>query len=636
MTFKFSRLLTRSFLAVFLICSVSAFEFPETETENYENGVFEINNPYIGAAYYNSGQFDDAFRVWSKPHTPLGLAWLYERGVGVEQNWAKAAELYQKMADEGNHYGMAAIGALLYLGKGVQQDYEKARFWLETAANNGISLGQKYYGLTYLHGRGTEIEEKMARAYFGDAADQGDAEAKYLVGKMLWEGRGGKKDIVQAIKMFHQAADKYEPKAMKILIELVENGELFNYHQADIETWKKQLQEAVPGFVLAPNTIEYTVPDKMTFVIPNRFDAPSYWLREYAEQKEDTLAYLALGDFHLLGKGIDANLEEALKWYSRIVGNADSSVALLRLGKIYFGVFGKGFVDYEKSHEHLSKILVRGTPAEDFLRLLRPEANYFLGLLYLNGHGVKKDHAKSYTYFQSVNETLSEMGAEKPKLEFANSGEELGYYGEANYLISQQLWFGEGVNKNRQAAIQGFQELADWGHVNSAVWVANQFGFGDEFPKDFRKAEKYYLVAANSGNIEAQIRLARLYFSDAFGEPDYEGVRKWSAKAADQGNSEGQNNLGFLFFSGKGVSQDYSRSFNLFVKSADQGYAVGQRNLGLSYLNGYGVTKDEEQAAKWLKLAADQGDDGAIETLKAKEGSWSFEWKWTFGKEKNN
>jgi TPR repeat protein len=67
----------------------------------------------------------------------LELGGLYENGYGVDRDYGKAREWYQKAADKGNAYAMYNLGGLYENGNGVAQDYGKAREWYQKAADAG-------------------------------------------------------------------------------------------------------------------------------------------------------------------------------------------------------------------------------------------------------------------------------------------------------------------------------------------------------------------------------------------------------------------------------------------------------------------------------------------------------------------
>ena len=63
----------------------------------------------------------------------------YEEGIGVEKDYSKAFEWYQKSAKTKNSNSIHAIGKLYAEGKGVRKDYSKMIEYYEKAAQNGDS-----------------------------------------------------------------------------------------------------------------------------------------------------------------------------------------------------------------------------------------------------------------------------------------------------------------------------------------------------------------------------------------------------------------------------------------------------------------------------------------------------------------
>jgi hypothetical protein len=62
---------------------------------------------------------------------------LYYYGAGVEQDYTKAMEWYEKAADLGKATAMKNIGYLYENGLGVEQDSAKAQEWYDKAENLG-------------------------------------------------------------------------------------------------------------------------------------------------------------------------------------------------------------------------------------------------------------------------------------------------------------------------------------------------------------------------------------------------------------------------------------------------------------------------------------------------------------------
>lgn len=80
------------------------------------------------------------------------LGYMYDQGVGVEQDFDNAAEYYEKSCNLYYGLGCDGIGIMYYLGDGVKQDKSKAKKYFEKACalDNGWgcnNLGSEYGAL---------------------------------------------------------------------------------------------------------------------------------------------------------------------------------------------------------------------------------------------------------------------------------------------------------------------------------------------------------------------------------------------------------------------------------------------------------------------------------------------------------
>ena len=65
------------------------------------------------------------------------LAWLYETGLAVERDLAKAAELFSLAAEADNAKAQYALSVMYSTGAGKVMDTEQGLFWLKRSAANG-------------------------------------------------------------------------------------------------------------------------------------------------------------------------------------------------------------------------------------------------------------------------------------------------------------------------------------------------------------------------------------------------------------------------------------------------------------------------------------------------------------------
>lgn len=92
------------------------------------------------------------------------LGGYYAKGIGVKQDWAKAAEWSRKSAEQGNANGQYALGFLTESGRGVKQDDAEAAKWYTKAARQGDTAAQ--YGLADLYRQGAGVKQDWESAYF--------------------------------------------------------------------------------------------------------------------------------------------------------------------------------------------------------------------------------------------------------------------------------------------------------------------------------------------------------------------------------------------------------------------------------------------------------------------------------------
>lgn len=140
-----------------------------------------------GREAYDRGDFDKALQEWyplaEQGHTEaqIELAYMYEEGQGVVQDYEQAAKWYRKAAEQGYFVAQHNLGVMYELGRGVQ-DYEQAAKWYRKAAEQGVVKSQLNLGLLYARGQGVVQDYIKALKWLNLAAAQGDENAK--------EGRG--------------------------------------------------------------------------------------------------------------------------------------------------------------------------------------------------------------------------------------------------------------------------------------------------------------------------------------------------------------------------------------------------------------------------------------------------------------
>lgn len=158
------------------------------------------------------------------PHAMYNLANNYRLGKGIEENHAKALELYKESADLGLPEAQCALGTIYKEGLIIEKDYKKAREYYEKAVEQGfapaqVNLGSMFresshYEMCNERGSYYSFEEahKKAVELFRLAANQGDARGQNNLAVMLYLGIGVDQNRKDAIALFQKALEQdYAP-----------------------------------------------------------------------------------------------------------------------------------------------------------------------------------------------------------------------------------------------------------------------------------------------------------------------------------------------------------------------------------------------------------------------------------------
>ena len=216
-------------------------------------------------------------------YTMLGQ--LYEQGLGVPQNFAKAAEYYAKGAAIGDVDSLFSLGVMLAAGQGIKQNKSQAAQFFELAAakNHPIAL----YNLALIYADGSERPQDLRKAaeFLEKAANLDHAPAQYDLAGFYKEGRAIAPDDKKYLYWLGRAAEGGLPAA-----ELEYGIALFQ------------------GYGITPPS------QKAGIAMIRR-----------AAEKGNPVAQNRLARAYAYGAGVEVNMVEAAKWHllSRHVGLSD-------------------------------------------------------------------------------------------------------------------------------------------------------------------------------------------------------------------------------------------------------------------------------------------------------------------------
>jgi TPR repeat protein len=173
-------------------------------------------------------------------------------------------------------------------------------------------------------------------------------------------------------------------------------------------------------------------------------------------------------------------------------------------------------------------------------------AQYNLGIMYVDGLGVKKDYLQAATWYRKA----------------AKQG-----HASARYNLGVMYENGQGVKKDYVQAIAWYRKAAEQGQANAQYNLAFMYKNGQGVKKDYVQAVAWYRKAANQGHASARYNLGVMYYGGQGTEKDDIQAVTWFRKGAEQGDARAQSLLGFMYEFGEGVEKDLQKALSLYKKA---------------------------------------------------------------------
>lgn len=276
------------------------------------------------------------------------------------------------------------------------------------------------------------------------------------------------------------------------------------------------------------------------------------------------------------------------------------------------------------------------------------EAQYCLGLCYLNGDGIQQDNTKSVTWLEQS----------------ASAG-----FTDAMMCLAGRYLIGKPFPKNDDEAIKWFHKAADAGSKAACVLLAIIYADRKDAPEELKwnkeaalrgcfdslwDVRKFYerKEGVKMDLVEAYVWLS--LYEDTFTRrklsrelwafqlsPDISKYKtssldliaimsaseieqagqlyrdcikhrvKWIRKKAKEGSRNAQYEIGWCYRDGYGALQDNAEAVRWWQMAAEQGDKMAQNNLGHCYKYAEGVEENHEEAVRWFRKSAEQGYDVA-------------------------
>ena len=185
----------------------------------------------LARAYRAAGRYEDA-RIWQVRAVDAGyvnaqvyLGQMHLDGQAVEQDFARAYDLFEGAAQAGDTAALTALAWVHRAGVGVPQDYAVARGFYERGAARGNDWAMTNLAEFYHKGFGVERDPAQAERWYIQAAKSGELTAQTRLARMYQDGDGIAQDFEQARFWFEAAASRKVPNAVTRLGIMYEQGQ---------------------------------------------------------------------------------------------------------------------------------------------------------------------------------------------------------------------------------------------------------------------------------------------------------------------------------------------------------------------------------------------------------------------------
>eukprot|EP00026_Physarum_polycephalum_P004058 Phypoly_transcript_04075.p1 GENE.Phypoly_transcript_04075~~Phypoly_transcript_04075.p1 ORF type:complete len:596 (+),score=81.50 Phypoly_transcript_04075:54-1790(+) len=135
-------------------------------------------------------------------------------------------QYYQYDAASGDSDSLVTMGELLLKGRlGMERNFLKAFNYFQKAAVLQNPMGLGYLGYMYANGWGVEQDNHTAIKYYKQAIDLGDPNAQTQMGIYYYRGWNVQRNYKEALRLFNLAAEQDHPNAHVQLGHMYYNGE---------------------------------------------------------------------------------------------------------------------------------------------------------------------------------------------------------------------------------------------------------------------------------------------------------------------------------------------------------------------------------------------------------------------------
>ncbi len=117
---------------------------------------------------------------------------------------------------------------------------------------------------------------------------------------------------------------------------------------------------------------------------------------------------------------------------------------------------------------------------------------------------------------------------------------------EAQFAMGVLYFEGHGVSKNLDEALAWFRKAANSGHPTAMFNLGVAYWEGRGLNKNFSQAVDWWERAAESGDVASQYNLGLAYYLGKGAQKDIDKARSWLTQASEQGHADANRVLGVI------------------------------------------------------------------------------------------
>ncbi len=170
---------------------------------------------------------------------------------------------------------------------------------------------------------------------------------------------------------------------------------------------------------------------------------------------------------------------------------------------------------------------------------------------------------------------------------------------EAQGYLGLMYYNGSGVKRDKRKSIKWLTLAGEKGDLEAQTTLANHYSVRG----DYTKEAKWLTLSATQGHARAQHRIASLFYHGKGVSQDYKEAAKWYALAAAQNHPPSQISLSYMYNNGKkSVPQSLVKSYMWAHLAISSGY---KNKLITEFRRGLSNRMTRRQLERARELAAD-------------------------------